>query len=45
MKVSFDLPKSLYDKIVKEGGKEGRLVATEIRFQLEKCYDDDGVQE
>jgi len=41
MKVSFDLEKSLYDKVVKNGKENERSVGAEIRFQLKKCYEEE----
>lgn len=40
MKLSFDIDDILYEKIKKNGKANGRGVATEARFQLEKIYGD-----
>ena len=45
MKVTFDLDKPLYDKVVKNGRKNERSMGAEIRFQLKKCYEKDRIQE
>lgn len=39
MKLSFDIDKSLYNMIIKNGKKNGRSLAAEIRFQLTKIYE------
>lgn len=39
MKISFDIEKSLYSKIIKNGESNGRSLAPEIRFQLTKIYE------
>ena len=38
MKLSFDLDKTLYDKITKSAKENGRSDSGEIRFQLKKFY-------
>ena len=38
MKVSFDISQELYDEIIKNGKKNGRSMAGEIRFQLTDLY-------
>jgi len=40
MKVTFDLEKSLYDIVIKNGKKNERFMGAEIRFQLKKCYEE-----
>jgi len=39
MKLAFDIDDILYEKIKKNGKANGRAVATEVRFQLEKLYE------
>ena len=40
MKLSFEIDDIVYEKMRKNGKANGRLVATEARFQLEKFYED-----
>jgi len=40
MKLIFDVDNTLYEKIKKNGKLNGRAVATEARFQLQKIYED-----
>jgi len=39
MKLSFDIDDRLYEKIKKNGKANGRAIAPEVRFQLEKFYE------
>jgi len=40
MKLSFDIDNILYEKIKKNGKANGRPVATEVRFQLIRIYEE-----
>jgi len=39
MNLSFAIDDRLYEKIKKRGKANGRAVATEVRYRLEKIYD------